>query len=239
MSELPAALHVRPTREYVGWEVVDQEGAKVGGLADLLIDRQGRVRYLDVEHGLPKKHVLVPITRAEWGDDRFILALPKDQVRALPPYEPGRALDDALLDDLARAYPWIYGDEAVEWSEQPGTARVVPLSEARDFRIESGAPDLRGWNVFGADGERLGTVAGLLVDPAALKVRYLEVDLHDDLFLARDDRHVLVPIDQVDLKERGQDVWVKELTARDVARFPAYTGGPVLPAMERYLNDKF
>ena len=52
-----------------------------------------------------------------------------------------------------------------------GEARVVPLSEAKNFRLEKGAPDLRGWNVFGSDGERVGVVSQLLVDPTALKVR--------------------------------------------------------------------
>ena len=79
-----------------------------------------------------------------------------------------------------------------------------------------------GMHVRSSDGERLGTVSGLLVDPAALKVRYLDVDLSEDLFQLRDDRHVLVPIELADLKLRGGDVWVRDWSANEIARLPAY-----------------
>lgn len=234
------APEVFRTRDLKGWDVVGRAGDKVGSVADLLIDRTGRIRYLHVEYGFPRKHLLLPQDRLEWGEGRLILGdWTKDQVQSLPPYDPDRALDAALLAELERAYPWMYGDQAEEWSQPPGETRIVPLSEAKNFKLESGAPDLRGWNVFGSDGERLGTVHQLLVDPAALKVRYVDVDLYDDLFQLKDDRHVLVPLELVELKERGNDAWVQGLTAADVARLPGYTGGPVLPAMERAVERAF
>ena len=100
------------------------------------------------------------------------------------------------------------------------------------------APELL--DVFrGADGERLGVVSQLLVDPTALKVRYADVDVHEDLFRLRDDRHVLVPLELIDLRERGKDAWVEGLTAAEVASLPAYSGGPVPPAMEMAVQDAF
>lgn len=222
------------TRDFVGWAVVDQEGDKIGTVADLLIDGQGKVRYVDAEFGFPRKqHVLLPQHRLEWGERRFILAgLTQEMARSLPPYEPDRALDAPLLQEMSRAYPWVYERQADEWRQPQGDGRVVPISQAKDFRLEKGAPDLRSWNVFGSDGERVGPVTQVLVDPAALKVRYLDVDLHDDLFLLRDDRHVLVPLEHVELKERGNDAWVQGLTAAEVARLPAYSGGTVSLALE-------
>jgi len=237
----PAEGEVFRTRDLTGWEVVDRTGEKVGAVSDLLFDRTGRVRLLHAEFGFPRKHVLLPQHQLEWGDRKFILSrATRERVRALPPYEPDRPLGPPVLEEMTRAFPWFY-DPAGEWDEPPAGAetRVVPMSEAKDFRIQSGAPDPRGWNVFGSDGERLGTVSGLLVDPAALKVRYLDVDLLDDLFHLRDDRHVLVPLEHVDLKERGNDVWVRGLTAAEAARLPAYVGGPVEGWLDRIVGQAF
>lgn len=229
------------TRDLTGWEVVDRAGEKVGTVTDLLFDRTGRIRMLHAEFGFPRKHVLLPQHQLEWGDGKFILAhATRDEVRALPPYDPERALDPATREEMDRAFPWFYDAAAGGVVEPgPGSTRVVPLSEAKEFKLGSGAPDPRGWNVFGADGERVGTVAQMLVDPAALKVRYLDVDVLDDLFLLKDDRHVLVPLEHVDLKERGNDVWVRRLTAAETARLPGYTGGAVAEWMQRSLARTF
>jgi hypothetical protein len=52
---------------------------------------------------------------------------------------------------------------------------VKPLSHLHNYRISEGDPDVRGWEVFGADGRKMGEVDDLLVDTEALKVRYLDV----------------------------------------------------------------
>lgn len=240
-EQTTARAEILRTRDFVGWDVVDRAGEKVGSIADLLIDRSGRVRYVQVEYGLPRKHFLLPEHQLEWGEKSFVIGRwTRDQVRALPPYDPDSPLSGAVLEELGRAYPWFYDPEIpTRTLEKPGESRVVPLSEAKSFKLQPGAPDPRQWNVFGSDGERLGSVSQLLVDPAALKVRYLDVDLLDDLFLLKDDRHVLVPLEHVDLKERGNDVWVRGLTAREVARLPAYTGGAVESWLERSIDGLF
>lgn len=241
MNEVHAGLpEIFRTREFVGWEVVDESGEKAGSVADLLIDSSGRVRFVDVEFGFPKKHVLIPQDRLQWGERRLIIdAWARSGLASLPPYDPSRPLDAAMVDELERAYPAVYARDAHDWRTPAGDSRVVPLSAAKDFRLEKGAPDVRGWNVFGADGERVGVVSQLLVDPTALKVRYAEVDVHEDLYRWRDDRRVLVPLELIDLRERGKDAWVKELNAAEVARLPAYTGGPVSAAMEMAVQRAF
>jgi sporulation protein YlmC with PRC-barrel domain len=231
---IPAVLR---TRDLQGWEVVDRDGEKIGTVADVLIDRGGRIRFVDVEYGFPRKHVLLPTTMLEWGEARLILAASRERALALPPYDPSRTLDDRTLAELMGSFPWMYDPEAEQWRLPAADTRVVPLSEAKEFKLQAGAPDPRGWNVFGSDGERAGTVTQLLVDPAALKIRYLDVDVLQDLFLLKDDRHVLVPIERADLKERGGDVWIQGLTAAEIARLPAYTGGAVSPAMEAALGE--
>lgn len=240
MSDVAGApAVVLRVRDFIGREVVDRAGAKVGTVADFLIDRAGRIRFLDVEYGFPRRHVLLEERRLEWGENSFVAGWTADEVKLFPPYDPTRPLEAGLVAELESAYPWAYaaGDE---WrAPLPDEMRIIPLAEARDFKLEPGAPDLRGWNVFGADGERAGRVADLLVDPAALKVRYLVVDVLDDLFLLKDDRRALVPLEMVDLKERGNDVWVRGLGALEIARLPAYTGGAVHPATARAVDAAF
>lgn len=241
MTDMAAGFpEVLRTSEFGGWEVVDRSGDKIGAVSDVLIDRRGKVRFLDVEFGLPRKHVLLPENQLEWGERRFILSgWSKDEVRTLPPYGTDHVLDAKRLGDLERSYPWMYGSDVDDWRIPAGDVKILPMAEASGFKLEAGAPDLVGWNVFGSDGERLGVVSQLLVDPAALKIRYLDVDLHDDLFPLSDDRHVLVPLERVDLKERGNDVWVQNLNAAEVAALPAYPGGAVRPAMVKAVDRVF
>lgn len=49
--------------------------------------------------------------------------------------------------------------------------------EGSGYKVAEGDPDVRGWDVMDRDGQRIGEVDDLLVDPEALKVRYLEVRL--------------------------------------------------------------
>ncbi len=221
-------------RDLVGLDVIDSSGERVGTVADLLIDRNGTLRFLDIGLGMLKNHVLLPVETVDWHNVEALVVhkWSRDQVRSLPAYDPDVPLTRALLDEMALAHPRYYGGEQASRNvAAPGDARIVPLKDAKDFRLAKGAPNLRGWNVFGADGERVGQVTEMLVDPESAKVRYLDVDLADDLFLLKEDRHVLIPTDFVELRERGKDVWVEGLNASEVAQLPAYTGGPVDPVM--------
>lgn len=53
--------------------------------------------------------------------------------------------------------------------------------EGSGYKVADGDPDVRGWAVIGNDGRRIGEVDDLLVDPAAMRVRYLEVRLDRSL----------------------------------------------------------
>src|SRR4051812_9762998 len=53
-------------------------------------------------------------------------------------------------------------------------AGLQRLSETRDFAVAQDDPDIRGWDVV-SDTRQVGEVADLIVDPDAMKVRYVEV----------------------------------------------------------------
>ena len=67
-------------------------------------------------------------------------------------------------------------------SAQSRPSRITPLRNLNGYRIADGDPDVRGWEVVGGDGRRIGSVNDLLVDTAEDKVRYLDVQLDPGLY---------------------------------------------------------
>lgn len=63
-----------------------------------------------------------------------------------------------------------------------GRSRVAALRNLRGYKVAEGDPDVRGWEVAGGDGLRIGTVNDLLVDTVAGRVRYLDIELDPGLY---------------------------------------------------------
>jgi sporulation protein YlmC with PRC-barrel domain len=236
----PRAEFLR-TRDFIGRDVHDNKAEKVGSVAELLLDRRrGDVRYIAVNLGMFAKHVLVPVEQLDLkGDVLVFRSWTRDELKALPAYESDKPLTRARLEEMERAHPRYYGDPDRIAAMGQSDGRIVPMRQARGFKLSRGDLDPRGWNVFGADGERVGVVSDLLVDPAAMKIRYLAVDLAEDLFELKEDRHVLVPAEAAELRERGKDVWIEGINSDEVARLPAYTGGAADPEVERTVREVF
>jgi sporulation protein YlmC with PRC-barrel domain len=243
MAENAAArAEVLRTRDLIGWAVADPAGATVGTVSDLLIGRDGRVRYLAVKRGLLRgASVLLPVDELEWGEQSLRLTRWLDaDLRRLPGYDGEHPLSQEVIEEMERAHPRFYGPPLP--FDSPGVeggTPVVPLREAKQFRLPKTAPNVRGWSVFGEDHERVGVVEEMLVDLEQMKVRYLDVDVSEDLFLLKEDRHVIIPMEAVELRDRGEDVWVHGLTAKQVSRLPAYTGGALDPLVEMRVRAAF
>src|SRR5919202_6130487 len=92
-----------------------------------------------------------------------------------------------------------------------GAGGLVPLSDAKDLKVAEGNPDVRGWDVLASDGTEVGEVEDLLVDPAALKARYLIVEL-DDQIAGEEDRRVLIPVGAARLNDDDDTVLVEGVT---------------------------
>lgn len=123
-----------------------------------------------------------------------------------------------------------------------GTAvsQIAPLKELKDYKVAKDDPDVRGWNVIGRDGRPVGEVHDLLVDTAAMRVRYLDVELDRDLLAAAPSvpgatgvagahpvaggakYHVLVPIGSARLDEDHDRIHLEGLDSQDAALLPAY-----------------
>jgi uncharacterized protein (TIGR02271 family) len=102
--------------------------------------------------------------------------------------------------------------------------RIRPLDQLSDMKVADGDPDVRGWDVVGADGSRIGEVDNLLVDTTAMKVRYLSVELDKDVRGADGDRNILIPVGHARLDEKDDRVLVNSMRADQVRSVPRYTG---------------
>ena len=115
------------------------------------------------------------------------------------------------------------------------SAQIAPLKELKDYKVASDDPDVRGWKVLARDGRPIGDVHDLLVDTAAMRVRYLDVEIDRDLLASvppvpgmahhgalMEHRHVLVPIGTAHLDEDHDRVLIESLDSGDVAVLPAY-----------------
>jgi photosynthetic reaction center H subunit len=96
------------------------------------------------------------------------------------------------------------------------------LRDLTDFEVADGNPDVRGWTVRGADGQALGTVHELIVDPEAMKVRYLDVELDARFHINEYENHILLPIGAASIDADGDNVFVPALTAASVLDYPSY-----------------
>lgn len=99
-----------------------------------------------------------------------------------------------------------------------------PLSRLDEFRVAEHDQDVRGWDVVARDGKKIGNVDDLLVDTTMRKVRYLGVDLDRGLFASLfgggHGGHVLVPIDEVEL--RRDQVMVNSIASSEASTLPTY-----------------
>jgi len=95
---------------------------------------------------------------------------------------------------------------------------LTPLSEMKNYKVSEEDPDVRGWDVVARNGERIGTVRDLLIDPSRMKAEY---------FTVRDgaDRSYLVPAAAADLDTPGRRLLVSDRSLveedRDFERTPA------------------
>lgn len=231
-----------------GWTVRTEVGdEKVGKVEDMLLDQNGRLRYLEVDLGMMRKHVLVPLehARAERDSETVrIEGMSKKQLEKVPEY----ALDPESLDEgYERRLAGVYGDAIPASDARPldtGTDDNRELELRRMEGLEGdyqvAGTDPRGWDVVTADGMKVGEVEELLMDPAAMKARFLDVSVDEKkLDLEPVDRHILLPAERVRLERNKKRVVVGGLLAGDVARYPQYAGLPVRSGAVRELDTFF
>ena len=101
-----------------------------------------------------------------------------------------------------------------------------------DFEIVREDPDIRGWDVRGTNGRKVGAVEDLIVDAPEKKVRYMVVDLDDNELKLRH-RKVLIPIGLAELDQKDDDVLIPNISAQQLGELPDYDRDSLTPDVER------
>lgn len=107
-----------------------------------------------------------------------------------------------MQDDL----PTVGDDRTTR--DRDATPRLVHLADTHDLQVADGDPDIRGWNVRTADGEKIGVVSDLIVDRELMTVRYVEAKIDREVLNAGADRHVIVPIASARLDDDTDTVFL-------------------------------
>jgi ribosomal 30S subunit maturation factor RimM len=237
-----------------GWTVrTDVDDEKVGKVEDMLLDSNGSLRFLDVDLGFLRRHVLVPLDYAfadRASETVRIEGMNKDRLEEVPEY----GLEPESLDETyERRLDRVYGAASAPPSTSGSGPGSGPLPTATDADAELdlrrmgtleddyqvAGEDPRGWDVVTADGRAVGEVSELLMEPGAMKARFLDVAVDEKkLDLEPVDRHILLPAERVRLDRNKKRVIVGGLLTADVARYPQYSGLPVR-ARTAYEVDEF
>jgi len=98
--------------------------------------------------------------------------------------------------------------------------QLMRLSDLDDFEVADENPDVRGWKVVGSDGQHLGEVDELIVDPALMKVRYLEVEVREHF----QGGHALVPIGLAVVDKADEIVFLNGCDTQAIEQYPRYSG---------------
>lgn len=137
--------------------------------------------------------------------------------------------------------------------DRDGEKRLHFLHDLDDYKVASGHPDVRGWKLVDSEHVEVGTIDNLLVDVKDEKVRYLDVELDENLlsdeydplensnvkgvhgFINRKgDKHLIVPIGLARLQKDEECVVVNEIHRETFQRAPRYRKGTPISADYEY-----
>jgi ribosomal 30S subunit maturation factor RimM len=95
---------------------------------------------------------------------------------------------------------------------------LAELSKLDDFEVADESVDIRGFPVYNKMGDYLGDVDELLVDPVAMKVRYVIIDAGTWL----ESKKFIVPVGMIEIDDTSHRVFLGSLTRETIHRLPAY-----------------
>lgn len=218
----------------------------VGEVEEVLLDEEGRPRYLEVDLRGSDRTVLVPAGHAHTDPDDDVVWIPgleRDRLADVPAWESRDVVDEEYERTLARAYDGAYSAEGYYESphfrtsgrtrarHETGSATPARVDSLEDIDVADHDPDPRGWSVVGRDGEELGRVDHLLGETRSMKVRHFVVELTDAG--TDEDRHVLVPAGHVELDQERKHARVPALERGLLDGYPRWSGDGVQREHER------
>jgi photosynthetic reaction center H subunit len=236
-----------------GWEVRTRaDDEDVGKVKDVLVEDTGEARYLDVNLGIFSKRVLVPVERVTTDATEEIVwvdGFDKDGFERIPEYDGDLAKLNAdyregLLRDYSAAETSAttsaragasYSDrdrdddaaermEDIRTASPAGDSQLARVGELSDYEVADYHSDVRGWDVIASDGRKIGDVKELVADTAAMKVRYLDIELDSEFRRSDEESRVLVPIEHAQLIEDDDVVRLGALASNQARDIPTHRG---------------
>lgn len=116
------------------------------------------------------------------------------------------------------------------------TYRYLQELSNSDFQIVDGEPNITGWEVKNEIGTYIGEVEELLFDPETLAVRYLVIDLTDNL-MNLGGKKVMIPLGIAHLHTSDDEVVLPGLHIDQFTALPAYNKAELGPEMEVQIRD--
>jgi photosynthetic reaction center H subunit len=236
-----------------GWEVrtrIDDED--VGKVKDVLVEDTGEARYLDVDLGIFRKRVIIPVERVttDAADEVvWVDGFDKDGFERIPEYDGDiaklnadyragllRDYSDAEASMAASARPSAgYADrgidedaaeraEDIRTASPAGDSQLARVGELSDYEVADHHPDIRGWDVVASDDRKIGDVKELIADTTAMKVRYLDIELDSDHRRSDEESRVLVPIEHARLIEDDDVVRLDAVASHQARDIPTHRG---------------
>ncbi|MGH7997974.1 MAG: DUF2382 domain-containing protein [Brasilonema sp.] len=103
--------------DIIGLDLYTEGGVKIGSVVDVLVDADGRFRYLviDTQYNSSSKRILLPIglSRTDYNQQRvYVDGLSKEQVQSLPVYKNDMTVDYDYEEQVRKAYRPISSDVA-------------------------------------------------------------------------------------------------------------------------------
>ena len=220
---------IRSIKHLKKFELVAADG-RVGAVDDFYFDDQRwAIRYVVADTGnwLPGRRVLISpmsVARTEWGEQRLLLSITRDQVKDSPPIDAHRPVSRQHEADYLSyyGYPYYWGHAGL-WGAHaypmlPSPAELARArartDELRQQAAEQGDTHLRSssdvlhYGIRATDGD-LGHVEDFLFDDWSWAIRYLVVDTSKWWF----GKHVLVAPEWI-----GDISWAERTVAVDVSR---------------------
>lgn len=115
--------------------------------------------------------------------------------------------------------------------------KLYRLSDVKDYKVAKNEPDIRGWEVKGQDGNILGHVHDLIIDPDMMKVRYLQLKLDKEIYVSKGDRYILLPVGRAKLHREEHRITVQNLDRSNIRFYPIYRGEAITREYEYGLRE--
>jgi hypothetical protein len=119
---------------------------------------------------------------------------------------------------------------------EQNTYRYLQELSNSDFQIVDGEPNITGWEVKNEAGTYIGEVEELLFDPQTRAVRYLVVDLNDNL-MNLDGKKVMIPLGIAHLHTSDDEVVLPGLHVDQFNALPAYDKAALGPEVEVQIRN--